>query len=210
MRALGGARYVVRSVTPRAEAEARAPSLPARCSRRPRKLGFTARKTMSLAQDLYEGMDVGPEGTVGLITYLRTDSTEVAAEAQAEARAFIEERFGAEYRPARPPRYASRKGAQAAHEAIRPTSVLRTPESLKPYLKRDHLRLYKLIWERFVASQMAPAVLDTVSCDIEAGEFVFRATGSQVKFPGFMTLYIEKARRSAGGARRHAPRSVGR
>lgn len=195
LRALGGARYVVRSVTRRERR--RRPAAPFTTStmqqEASRKLGFTARKTMSLAQDLYEGMDVGPEGTVGLITYLRTDSTEVAAEAQAEARAFIEERFGAEYRPARPPRYASRKGAQAAHEAIRPTSVLRTPESLKPYLKRDHLRLYKLIWERFVASQMAPAVLDTVSCDIEAGEFVFRATGSQVKFPGFMTLYIEKS-----------------
>lgn len=195
LRALDGARYVVRSVTRRERR--RKPAAPFTTStlqqEASRKLGFTARKTMSIAQDLYEGMDVGPEGTVGLITYLRTDSTEVASEAQAEARDYIEEKFGSEYRPERPPRYASRKGAQAAHEAIRPTSVMRTPETLKEYLKRDHLRLYKLIWERFLASQMAPAVLDTVSCDIEAGDFTFRATGSQVKFPGFMTLYIEQS-----------------
>lgn len=157
-----------------------------------RKLGFAARKTMSLAQDLYEGMDVGPEGTVGLITYLRTDSTQISSEAQGEAREYIENKYGKDYRPAKPPQYAARKGAQAAHEAIRPTSVLRSPEVLKPYLKRDHLRLYRLIWERFLASQMSPAVLDTVSADIAAAGYTFRATGSMVKFPGFMTLYIEQ------------------
>lgn len=157
-----------------------------------RHLGFTARKTMSLAQELYEGLDVGPEGTVGLITYLRTDSTNVAEEAQNEARRFIEERYGVAYRPEKPNRFASGKRAQQAHEAIRPTSVLRTPDALKPYLKRDHWRLYRLIWERFLASQMTPAVLDTVTVEIEANGYELRATGSTVKFPGFMTLYIEK------------------
>ncbi|HLT58748.1 MAG: type I DNA topoisomerase [Limnochordales bacterium] len=158
-----------------------------------RRLGFSARKTMSLAQQLYEGLDVGPEGTVGLITYMRTDATRVAAEAQQEAQRFIDERFGADFRPAQPPRYRSRAGAQAAHEAIRPTSVYRTPEMVKPYLRRDQYRLYRLIWERFVASQMAPAVLDTVTVDVEANSYLFRATGSSVRFPGFMIVYTESA-----------------
>lgn len=158
-----------------------------------RKLGFAARKTMSLAQDLYEGIDVGPEGTVGLITYLRTDSTQVSTEAQQEARQYIESQYGADYRPEKPNQYAARKGAQAAHEAIRPTSVTRTPAEMKTYLKRDHLRLYRLIWERFLASQMSPAIMDTVSADIQANDYLFRATGSTVKFPGFMKIYIEQS-----------------
>ncbi len=163
-----------------------------------RKLGFTARRTMSVAQQLYEGLDVGPDGTVGLITYLRTDSTRVAEEAQVEARGYITQAFGPHFCPERPPQYKSRAGAQGAHEAIRPTSVWRRPESIKEYLSRDQYRLYKLIWERFLASQMAPAVLDTVTVDIIAKidgvdvAYVLRATGSTVKFPGFMTLYIEK------------------
>lgn len=156
-----------------------------------RRLGFTARKTMSLAQELYEGLDVG-EGAVGLITYLRTDATRVAAEAQQEARSYVVAQHGAEFVPKRPPEYKSRAGAQAAHEAIRPTSVARTPEALKPYLKRDQLRLYRLIWERFVASQMAPAVYDTVSIDIEAKDCVFRATGQSLRFAGFTAVYTER------------------
>src|SRR5690606_22492147 len=156
-----------------------------------RKLGFSAQKTMTIAQQLYEGLDVGPEGTVGLIPYMRTDSTRVAEEAQREAQRFIDEHFGREFRPDQPPRYRTREGAQAAHEAIRPTSVYRTPEMVKPYLRRDQYRLYQLIWERFVASQMAPAVLDTLTVDVAAGEYLFRATGSSVRFPGFMTLYTE-------------------
>lgn len=194
LNALSGASYVVSKVVLKERRRNPAPPFTTSTLQQEaaRRLGFTARKTMSLAQDLYEGLDVGPEGTVGLITYLRTDSTNVAEEAQKMARSFIEERYGKDYRPAKPPKYATRKGAQEAHEAIRPTSVERTPESLKEYLKRDHLRLYRLIWERFLASQMSPAVLDTVSADIEANGYVFRATGSTVKFPGFMTLYIEQ------------------
>src|SRR5690606_41576617 len=122
-------------------------------------------------------------------TYMRTDSTRVAEEAHREAQRFIDEHFGREFRPDQPPRYRTREGAQAAHEAIRPTSVYRTPEMVKPYLRRDQYRLYQLIWERFVASQMAPAVLDTLTVDVAAGEYLFRATGSWVRFPGFMTLY---------------------
>ncbi len=157
-----------------------------------RRLGFTAKKTMSLAQQLYEGLEVKGEGTVGLITYLRTDATRVSEEAQSEARAYIEEKYGKRYRPEKPHQYKSRSGAQAAHEAIRPTSIARTPDMLKDSLKRDQLRLYRLIWERFLASQMSSAILDTLTVDVEAGPAVFRATGSHVKFPGFMTVYLEK------------------
>jgi DNA topoisomerase-1 len=156
-----------------------------------RRLGFTATRTMAIAQQLYEGLDVGPEGTVGLITYMRTDSVRIAEEAQREIRQFITERFGPEYVPPQPRLYKSRKGAQEAHEAIRPTSVHRTPELVKPYLKPDQYKLYKLIWERCVASQMSPAVLDTLSVDITAGRYLFRATGSRVKFAGFTILYRE-------------------
>lgn len=157
-----------------------------------RKLGFPARKTMRLAQELYEGIDIGPEGTVGLITYLRTDSTQISDEARNEAKAYIQEHYGAKYYPEKPRVYSKAKGAQAAHEAIRPTSVLRTPKEMKPFLGRDMLRLYRIIWERFLASQMASAVLDTLSVDIAANDYTFRATGSTIKFPGFMTLYIEQ------------------
>lgn len=157
-----------------------------------RRLGFGARKTMNLAQQLYEGLEVEGEGTVGLITYLRTDATRVSQEAQQEAQTYIHARWGKAYAPAKPPEYASRAGAQAAHEAIRPTSVHRHPDDLKSSLRRDQLRLYRLIWERFVASQMSPAVMDTLTVDIKAGDTDFRATGSTIKFPGFMTLYTEQ------------------
>ena len=156
-----------------------------------RKLRFTAKKTMVVAQQLYEGVEIGAEGSAGLITYMRTDSVKVAAEAQEEARALISKEFGKDYVPAKPPVYKSKKSAQEAHEAIRPTSVIRTPDSIKAYLTRDQHNLYKLIWNRFVACQMAPAQLEQTAVDISASKYIFRATGSVVKFAGFMKLYIE-------------------
>jgi len=156
-----------------------------------RKLNFAPRKTMRLAQQLYEGLDIGKEGTVGLITYMRTDAVRVADEALNEARRLIEEIYGKPYVPAKPNFYKSKSQAQDAHEAIRPTDVWRTPDSLKTYLNRDQLRLYRLIWERFVASQTESAVIDSVSADIQVDGYTFRATGSQLKFPGFIKIYIE-------------------
>jgi DNA topoisomerase-1 len=163
-----------------------------------RRLGFTARRTMRFAQQLYEGVDLG-DGPVGLITYMRTDSTNVAEQAQAEAREYVVEKYGAEFVPSEPPRYKTRaKGAQEAHEAIRPTSVFRTPASLKPYLDRSQHRLYQVIWRRFVASQMAPAVYDTIAVEILAGlpeveekPYLFRASGSTLRFRGFLAVYEE-------------------
>ncbi|GAB6931512.1 type I DNA topoisomerase [Paenibacillus sp. JCM 10914] len=157
-----------------------------------RKLGFRAAKTMSVAQQLYEGVELGKEGTVGLITYMRTDSTRISGTAQDEAKEYITEKYGVSFVPDSPRQYSKKSAnAQDAHEAIRPTSILRDPDSMKPFVSRDQLRLYKLIWERFVASQMSSAVLDTLSVDIEAGKAVFRATGSKVRFPGFMKVYVE-------------------
>ena len=156
-----------------------------------RKLRFTAKRTMAVAQQLYEGLNVGTEGAVGLITYMRTDSTRVAEEALEEARGYIKKTYGAEYLPKNAVRYRSKGGAQDAHEAIRPTSVERTPQSLKPYLSPEQHRLYDLIWKRFVASQMNPAILDVTTIDISAEEYLFRATGSILKFDGFMKLYLE-------------------
>lgn len=156
-----------------------------------RKLGFATRKTMRIAQQLYEGLEVGGEGSVGLITYMRTDSTRIAKEAQISARDYIRKAFGKEYVPSYMPVYKAKGSAQDAHEAIRPTDVQKTPDSIKVFLSRDQYRLYKLIWDRFVASQMTPAIVDTTSVDIIAGDYCFRATGSIVKFPGFMAIYIE-------------------
>ncbi len=156
-----------------------------------RKLGFRAYRTMSVAQQLYEGLDVGAGGPLGLITYMRTDSTRIAESAQQEARAYIRDRFGDDHVPAAPRQYQTKGGAQDAHEGIRPTSVLREPEAVKAYLSRDQYRLYKLIWERFVASQMSPAVLDTTTVEIEVNGAWFRATGSVLKFAGFMAVYTE-------------------
>lgn len=157
-----------------------------------RKLGFSPRRTMVLAQQLYEGLPLGPAGSVGLITYMRTDSVRVAAEAQAEAAELIGEMYGPEYRPAKPPQYKTKTAAaQEAHEAIRPTSVLRRPDAIREYLNHDQLRLYQLIWSRFIASQMQPAVIDTVAVDITAGDYLCRANGSQIKFPGYLEVYQE-------------------
>lgn len=157
-----------------------------------RKLNFRAARTMQIAQQLYEGVDIGKEGTVGLITYMRTDSTRISSVAQQEAREFIGDKYGAAFVPETPRVYTKNAAnAQDAHEAIRPSSVFRAPDEIKAYLSRDQFRLYKLIWERFVSSQMASAVLDTMTVDIHAGRTVFRAVGSKVKFPGFMKVYVE-------------------
>jgi DNA topoisomerase-1 len=156
-----------------------------------RKLRFAPKKTMRLAQRLYEGVELGDEGPVGLITYMRTDSTRVSADALKAARDFIGATYGDAYLPQAPNRFKSPKGAQEAHEAIRPTGVTRRPQDVKPYLGRDELALYDLIWRRFVASQMTPAVFDLTTVDISAGDYLFRATASVLKFPGFTKVYQE-------------------
>ena len=156
-----------------------------------RKLGFTSRRTMMVAQQLYEGLPLEDGIVGGLVTYIRTDATRIAQAAQTEARQFIAKEFGKDYLPAKPSVYAGKKSAQAAHEAIRPTDVRRTPEQIKAILSRDQYRLYKLIWERFLASQMSAAVYDLVEVEIAAGDYQFRAAGSQVLFDGFIKLYTE-------------------
>ena len=156
-----------------------------------RKLSFPVKKAMMVAQKLYEGVELGAEGSVGLITYMRTDSTRVSDAALAEVRGFVGEQYGPQYLPEKPVFYRSKKDAQDAHEAIRPTDVARTPESVERFLSRDEFRLYKLIWQRFVASQMTAAVYDQTTIDIEAGRFMFRATGSVLKFDGFLKVYEE-------------------
>ena len=216
--ALEGAVYVVDSVE--RGRRVRRPAAPFTTStlqqEASRRLGFTARRTMAVAQALYEGLEIGPEGSVGLITYMRTDSVNVAEVAQAEARAYIGQRFGPRFLPPHPPVYRTRaRNAQEAHEAIRPTSVRREPQAVKPYLERDQFRLYELIWQRFVASQMASAIYDTVSVDVKAGappralspgdplsqaeidalRYLFRAAGSTLRFPGFLAVYGDPAGR---------------
>ncbi|MDQ3586208.1 MAG: type I DNA topoisomerase, partial [Acidobacteriota bacterium] len=156
-----------------------------------RKLGFAVKKTMMLAQKLYEGVEIGAEGAVGLITYMRTDSTRVSDTALNEVREFVNGQYGAQYLPEKAVHYRSKKGAQDAHEAIRPTDVAHTPESLERFLNKEELKLYRLIWQRFVASQMMPAIFDQTTIDIEAGRFLFRATGSVLKFDGFLRVYEE-------------------
>ena len=156
-----------------------------------RKLGFTTKKTMMLAQQLYEGVDVKGEGSVGLITYMRTDSTRVSDQALAEVRTIIQEKFGKDYVPSKANIFRSKKGSQDAHEAIRPTSVRYSPKDLQSSLKRDQLRLYTLIYNRFMASQMKPALYETLTVNISAGEYIFRASGSRKVFPGYTALYME-------------------
>jgi DNA topoisomerase-1 len=161
-----------------------------------RKYGFTAKRTMGLAQGLYEGQDVGEGGTTGLITYMRTDSTNIAEVARNEARAYIVQRFGNDFLPEKPPEYTKKvAGAQEAHEAIRPTSVLRDPEKLKPFLEPAMFKLYQLIWQRFIASQMESATYDTLSVEVSGQgsdhAYLLRAAGSSIKFPGFLVVYEE-------------------
>jgi DNA topoisomerase I len=156
-----------------------------------RKLNFRAKKTMMLAQQLYEGIELGKEGTVGLITYMRTDSTRISEVAMFDAANYIKTEFGESYLREEQLKDKKQAKVQDAHEAVRPTSTYRDPNSMKVFLSRDQFRLYKLIWDRFLASQMAQAVMDTMSVDLQNGKVVFRATGSKIKFPGFMKLYVE-------------------
>jgi DNA topoisomerase I len=201
---LDGAGYVVGEV--RQTKSQRKPAAPFTTStlqqEASRKLNYTSRKTMGIAQNLYEGIDLGKEeGTQGLITYMRTDSTTVAAVAQEEAKQLITLKYGAEYVPETPPVYAKKsKNAQEAHEAVRPTSAMREPDAIKAFLTGEQYKLYRLIWQRFVASQMANAQLDNTSVDIKAGKepvapaempYLFRATGSVIRFPGFLAVYQE-------------------
>jgi len=153
------------------------------------RLRYTAKRTMSLAQKLYEGVELGEEGSVALITYMRTDSVNVSADALAQVREMIPERFGSNYLPEKPNYYKSKKDAQEAHEAVRPTDAMRAPEDVRKYLEDDLFKLYQLIWQRFVASQMMPAVFDQTTIDITAGDYTFRANGSVQKFDGYLRVY---------------------
>ncbi|MGA8027034.1 MAG: type I DNA topoisomerase [Bryobacteraceae bacterium] len=195
---LDGASYIVRSVATREKRRNPVPPFITSTLQQEssRKLRFSVKRTMMLAQGLYEGKEVGSEGSVGLITYMRTDSTRVSEDALAEARGFVTERYGQNYLPASPNVYKTKKDAQDAHEAIRPTSVLRTPESLGKFLAEDELKLYRLIWMRFLASQMMPALFDQTTIDIDSigkskVSYLFRATGSVLKFDGFLKVYEE-------------------
>ncbi|MCU0521032.1 MAG: type I DNA topoisomerase [Anaerolineae bacterium] len=199
LRDLERATYVVSNVT-RGE-RTRRPSAPYTTSALQQeassRLHFAARKTMDVAQQLYEGIDLGEGNTEGLITYMRTDSTNVAEQAQAEARDYVTRRYGPEFLPATPPVFRTRsKAAQEAHEAIRPTSVQRAPAEIERYLTKDQFKLYDLIWRRFLASQMKPALYDTLVVEIAAGSetekpYLFRASGSTLRFPGFLVVYEE-------------------
>lgn len=158
-----------------------------------KRLGFSSKKTMLIAQQLYEGIDLTDEGTQGLITYLRTDSTRISDEAKADALDYIKEKYGAEYTLNKSIKVKAAGRIQDAHEAIRPTAITRKPDDIKESLNKDQYKLYRLIWLRFLASQMAPAVYDTINVDINAGKYVFKASGSILKFKGFMAVYIEDA-----------------
>ena len=195
---LEGAKYVVRSVgTKEKKRNPVAPFITSTLQQdSSRKLRFSVKRTMMLAQQLYEGVEVGTEGSVGLITYMRTDSTRISDEAVTEVRGFIESRYGKEYLPGSPNTYKSKKDAQDAHEAIRPTSAMRTPDDVASFLAEDQLKLYRLIWMRFIASQMNPALLDQTTIDSiatgkSAVDYTFRATGSVLKFDGFLKVYEE-------------------
>ena len=160
-----------------------------------RKLRFSVKRTMMIAQRLYEGVELGEEGSVGLITYMRTDSTRVAPEAITEVREYVGKEYGQNYLPEAPNTFKEKKDSQGAHEAIRPTSAMRHPDQIKQYLKEDEFKVYKLIWQRFVASQINPAVFDQTTVDIDAKSgndvFWFRVTGSVLKFDGFLRVYEE-------------------
>lgn len=198
-RELQGSRILVKSVEKKTKTKKSAPpfitsTLQQEASRR---MNFFSKRTMRVAQELYEGLELGKGGSVGLITYLRTDSTRVAASAQSEALDFITQTYGREYAPSTPNVFKSRKSAQDAHEAIRPTSVQRTPDSVKEYLSKDQFRLYKLIWERFVASQMSMAVYDTVTVEIAAGDYGLRSSSSALVFPGYKKVYNDNEEEEA-------------
>jgi len=157
------------------------------------RLGFTAKKTMTLAQRLYEGVELGDDGQTALITYMRTDSVRLSPDAVAGAREYVAGRWGKEYLPGEPVQFKTKKSAQDAHEAIRPTALDHPPERVKPFLEKDMFRLYELIWNRFIACQMVPAVFDQTTADIKAGRATFRATGQILKFPGYLAVYGQEA-----------------
>ncbi len=191
--ALGGAEYIVSALKKGTRKKQPAPpfitsTLQQEASR---KLGFTGQRTMRIAQQLYEGVDVPGAGTTGLITYMRTDSLRISEEARAAAYKYITGRYGKEYLPEKPRYFKTKSGAQDAHEAIRPTSVSFTPESVKEALTAEQYKLYKLIWERFIASLMEVCVQNTVNADITAGDYLFKASGYSIKFDGFTVLYEE-------------------
>ncbi len=195
---LDGAQYAVKSVgTREKKRNAVAPFITSTLQQESsRKLRFSVKRTMMLAQGLYEGKEIGSEGSVGLITYMRTDSTRVSDDALTEVREFVAERYGQNFVPPQPNVYKTKKDAQDAHEAIRPTSAMRTPESLEKFLAEDELKVYRLIWMRLVASQMMPALFDQTTIDINATgksktDYMFRATGSVMKFEGFLKVYEE-------------------
>src|SRR5271167_4605562 len=189
--AVSKARWQVASVTQREKR--RNPSPPFTTSKLQQasynRLRYSAKNTMRVAQGLYEGVELGDEGSVALITYMRTDSVHVSQDALAQVRELIPEKFGSAYLPEKPNYYKSKKDAQEAHEAIRPTDVMRTPEDVRKYLKEDQFKLYQLIWQRFVASQMMPAVFDQTTIDISAADYTFRATGMVQKFAGYLAVY---------------------
>src|SRR5712691_8799185 len=196
---LDRAQYVVKSVTNREKRRHPVPPFITSTLQQEaaRKLRFSVKRTMMLAQKLYEGVELSQdEGPVGLISYMRTDSTRVSNDALDEVRGMITERYGADYRPATPNFYKSKKDAQDAHEAVRPTSALRAPDTVEKFLAEDEMKLYRLIWMRFVASQMTPAVFDQTTIDVDAkgkdgATYMFRATGSVPKFDGFLKVYEE-------------------
>lgn len=193
LKELSDQRYIINKI--KKGIKKRNPSLPFTTSslqqEASRKLNFTAKKTMSIAQQLYEGINIKGEGDVGLITYIRTDSPRISTEAIDECAKYINKEYGQEYLGSKNKKQNKGKKVQDAHEAIRPTSTYRVPNEIKESLSRDQYRLYKLIWDRFVASQMSQAIYNTVSVNIQAGEYTFTSSGSQLKFPGFMSIYIE-------------------
>lgn len=196
--ALGGVDWIVSSVTTKEKKRNPVPPFITSTIQQEaaRKLRFSVKRTMMLAQKLYEGVELGGEGATGLITYMRTDSTRVSNDALTEVRDFVQQRYGQEFLPATPNVYKSKKDAQDAHEAIRPTSVLRSPDDLAAFLQEDELKLYRLIWMRFIASQMSPAIYDQTSIDLnvtgsDGHKYLFRATGSVQKFEGFLKVYEE-------------------
>ncbi|MFC1640952.1 type I DNA topoisomerase, partial [Patescibacteria group bacterium] len=192
-KALKDANYVVESVTKKQKKKNAPPPFKTSTLQQAagQKLGFSAKQTMRLAQQLYEGIDVG-EGQVGLITYMRTDSLNLAADAVHEARKFIENEYGKDFIPEEAPAFKTKsKGAQEAHEAIRPSSASRSPESIQKYLTPQQYRLYNLIWSRMVASQMNPAIFNATTADISAADYTFRATGSVITFDGYLKVYQE-------------------
>ena len=198
LEALEGAPFTVSSIATREKKRQPAPPFITSTLQQEaaRKLRFSVKRTMALAQRLYEGVELGKQGPVGLITYMRTDSPRVSQEALAQVRSYIGEKFGPEYLPASPNLYRGRKEAQEAHEAIRPTSIAHTPEAVARYLQEDELKLYRLVWLRFVASQMTPALFDQTTIEVVArgkdqAEYLFRATGSVRKFDGFLAVYEE-------------------